>query len=208
MLIDFAGSSRNPPVFAQPTLFSDLRHHAEDNEDFRALYSPPESLLATVNEHTADAWVWTKIYDPDPIPIAKRLFASILDQQQPCLILINEGAHWVVAFGALKEEDGKPSGLLMRDPAWTGMPGFYGLSKFPEEPRVIHCKENCPYMEPKGKNKPGTVHERFFTTSELVSHRGLQGAPDHEGKGAIAIVPAESDTELKITSPSSKTPHA
>ena len=153
MLVDFAGREQNPPVFAQPTLFSYLRHHAEDNEDFRALYSPPESLLATVNEHTDDAWKWTKIYDPDPIPIAKRLFASILDQQQPCLILINEGAHWVVAFGALKEEDGKPSGLLMRDPAWTGMPGFYGLSKFPEEPRVIHCKENCPCMEPKGKKQ-------------------------------------------------------
>ena len=189
MLVDFAGSSKSPPVFAQNRLFKEVRRHAREHRDRRPVKSPAESLLAIVNDHTGGDWEWTKVYNPDPQPVASQIFQAIEEKKQPCLILVNEGMHWVVAFGVLRGEDHSPSGLLMRDPAWTGMPRFFGLSRFPEEPRIDHRQEDCPCMAPKGKNSPGTVHERFFTTSELISHRGLQGAPDHEGEGAIAIVP-------------------
>ena len=112
-------------------------------------------------------------------------------------MMVNRGMHWVVAFGMLKKPDGTPSGLLMRDPAWAGMPKFYGLSIFPDEPAIEHCQSPCTCLEainPNKNKRTGKVHERFFTIKELLSRRGLQGSLDWEGKGAIALVPEGSQT--------------
>ena len=191
MLVDFAGSAKSPPVYAQEEYFKEIRQHARESRDRRPIKSPAESLLEMVNTHTAGDWEWSKIDNAEPRPVAKRVFSAIIERQQPCLILVSKGMHWVVAFGVIRNDHDEPSGLLMRDPAWTGMPKFYGLSVFPEKPRICHGPSPCACMKADGENSPGTIHERFFTTTELLTHRGLQGAPDHEGDGAIALVPSQ-----------------
>ena len=67
------------------------------------------------------------------------------------------------------------------------MPRFFGLSIFPKEPAVEHTHSPCQCLE--ADKPPGTVHERYITMDELRSPRGLQGSPDWEGRGAIALVP-------------------
>ena len=201
MVIDFAGSKKSPPVFAQNEFFREVREHAKQASDRRPIKSPAESLLHLLNEHAGGDHLWEKVYDTKPLPVAEAILQSVTEQKQPCLLMVNRGMHWVVAFGMLKKEDGTPSGLLMRDPAWAGMPKFYGLSIFPDEPTIEHCSSPCSCLEAvKGKKnkRTGKVHERFFTIKELLSHRGLQGSLDWEGKGAIALVPKGSPAALAI----------
>lgn len=192
MVIDYAGSRKSPPVFAQNEYFREVRRHAKENSDRRPIKSPAESLLHLINDHAAGETRWEKIYQPDPQPVAEAILQAVEGRGNPCMMMINRGMHWVVAFGILKKPDGTPSGLLMRDPAWAGMPRFYGLSIFPEKPAIEHGTAPCSCLDhtDAGKNeRTGKVHERFFTIEELLSHRGLQGSPDWEGEGAIALVP-------------------
>ncbi|MGJ8726228.1 MAG: hypothetical protein ACSHYB_16850 [Roseibacillus sp.] len=192
MVVDFAGSKKSPPVFAQNDFFREIRSHAKQASDKRPIKSPAESLLSLINNHADGATQWEKVYQTESAPVAEAILEAIAGQGQPCMIMINRGMHWVVAFGFLKKEDGSPSGLLMRDPAWAGMPRFYGLSIFPDEPTITHCNSPCSCLEAtdsKENKRTGKVNERFFTMEELLSHRGLQGSLDWEGKGAIALIP-------------------
>lgn len=192
MVIDFAGSKKSPPVFAQNEFFREVRGHAKEAADRRPIKSPAESLLHLLNDHAGGETRWEKIYQNESLPVAEAILQAVAEQAQPCLIMVNRGLHWVVAFGMLKKEDGSPSGLLMRDPAWAGMPKFYGLSIFPDQPAIEHCQSPCSCLDSinaKENKRTGKVHERFFTINELLSHRGLQGSLDWEGKGAIALVP-------------------
>lgn len=198
MVVDFAGSSKSPPVFAQNELFREVRAHARSHKDRRPIKSPAESLLSLVNDHTPGNARWEKVFGPEPQPIARRIIRSITEKLQPCLMLVSKGMHWVVAFGLQKKDDGTPAGILMRDPAWAGMPKFYGLSIFPDEPTVEHSADvTCKCLESCPENPPGTVHERYFAMDEILSHRGLQGSPDWEGDGAIALVPAENSNPME-----------
>lgn len=70
------------------------------------------------------------------------------------------------------------------------MPRFFGLTTLPEKPTFQHtAHEPCTCLA--SDNPPGSVHERYMALEELLSPRGLQGSPDWEGKGALALVPAE-----------------
>lgn len=114
--------------------------------------------------------------------MARRVLTAVEKLRKPCVLLVSKGMHWVVAFGGTRKDDGLPAGLLLRDPAWAGMPRFFGLSVFPETPTMIHtCSDEhracaCLSQDPQ----PGTVHERYFAMDELLSERGLQGSPDWE----------------------------
>jgi len=191
MVVEFTGSAKSPPVFAQNEFFREIRTNAKANKDRRPVKSPAESLLTMLNDHTAGEMQWTKIFNPDSFPVAKEIFLAVEEKQQPCLMLVSKGMHWVVAFGVQRMDDGRPAGYILRDPAWAGMPKFYGLSVFPETPAIEHTLSPCPCLS-HTDNPPGSVHERYITVGEMLSHRGLQGSPDWEGKGAIAIVPDNS----------------
>ena len=196
MVVDFTGSSKSPPVFAQNELFREVRSHARAANARRPMKSPAESLLTLVNDHTAGDATWEKVYDPDPTPVARKIIRAITDKMQPSLLLISKGMHWVVAFGLQRKDDGTPAGVLMRDPAWAGMPRFYGLSIFPDKPTVEHTPtETCKCLESCPENPPGTVHERYIAMDELISTRGLQGSRDWEGSGAIALIPKSTLTK-------------
>lgn len=188
MCVEFAGSAKSPPVYAQNEFFREIRNHAKSTKDKRPFKSPAESLLSMLNDHTDGNMAWVKIYSPDTERVAQQIVHAIDETQQPCLMLVCDGMHWVVAFGLQKKDDGTPAGLLMRDPAWTGMPKFYGLSIFPDKPAIEHTESPCPCLDCT-ENPPGTVHERYITMHELISGRGLQGSLDWEGTGAIALVP-------------------
>ncbi len=195
MVVDFAGSAKSPPVYAQNELFREVRQYAKSTQDRRPMKSPAESLLSLVNDHAAGDTIWEKIYDPEPQQVAKTIVHSITEKLKPCLLLVSKGMHWVVAFGLQKKDDGSPAGVLMRDPAWAGMPKFYGLSVFPDKPTVEHTStETCKCLEACTEGSVGTVHERYFAMEELVSQRGLQGSIDWEGSGAIALIPDDIET--------------
>ncbi len=188
MVVEFTGSAKSPPVFAQNEFFKEVRSHAKANKDRRPVKSPAESLLNMLNDHTAGDMEWVKTFNSETTPVAQEIIRALDQKQQPCLMLVSKGMHWVVAFGLQRKDDGTPAGLLMRDPAWAGMPKFYGLSIFPDEPAIKHSQSPCPCLD-HTDNPPGAVHERYITMHELISGRGLQGSPDWEGDGAIALVP-------------------
>jgi len=189
MLVDFTGSAKSPPVFAQNELFREVRQHASAAQDRRPMKSPAESLLALINDHTAGTTKWEKVYHSEPIHVAKKIIRSITEKAKPCLLLVSKGMHWVVAFGVQRKADGTPAGILMRDPAWAGMPRFFGISIFPDTPAIDHTPTTtCKCLELSPENPPGTVHERYIAIEELLSTRGLQGSRDWEGLGAIALI--------------------
>lgn len=190
MVVDFTGSAKSPPVFAQNDFFKEIRDYAKKSADKRPVKSPAESLLSLLNDHTSGTTKWEKVYDEKSHVVAEKILQAVEDEKLPCLMLVSNGMHWVVSFGMQKKDDGTPAGLLMRDPAWSGMPKFYGLSIFPEKPIMIHTASPCACIQCDEKNQQaGHVNERYFTMEELLSHRGLQGTPDWEGNGAIALVP-------------------
>jgi hypothetical protein len=77
------------------------------------------------------------------------------------------------------------------------MPKFFGLTIIPENPTFTHSAQSpCTCLA------PGSVHERYIAMDELLSPRGLQGSPDWEGKGALALVPVESAAVVLPRSPS------
>ena len=176
---------------AQHELFRRVRDHAKQAGDRRPVKSPAESLLALL---AAPGKKWEKVFHPEPLPVAERIIAAVTSVGQPCLLLVSKGMHWVVAFGRTLHDDGTVAGVLLRDPAWAGMPKFFGLTTLPEKPTFQHSAHDpCTCLA--SDNPPGSVHERYLSMDELLSPRGLQGSPDWEGKGALALVPAEA---LKI----------
>lgn len=177
-------------VPAQQALFRDIREHAKQANDRRPVKSPAESLLALISRNSKVRW--SKIFDPVPDKIAARLIHAVANLGRPCLMLISRGMHWVVGFGRTLRDDGTVAGVLMRDPAWAGMPPFYGLTVFPEKSTFSHGADPCICLQ--SDNPPGSVHERYMAMEELVSPRGLQGSPDWEGKGALALVPDEPES--------------
>ncbi len=188
MVSESLGHTKAEVDFAQNEIFRRIRKFAQESQDRRPVKSPAESLLALMNAGGTEATVrWEKAFDPEPLPIAQRIQRAIVSLRQPCLMLISKGMHWVVAFGRMTKDDGTPAGLLLRDPAWAGMPKFYGLSIFPNKPSVIHTASPCACLT--SDNQPGTVHERYLAMDEVLSPRGLQGAPDWEGVGALALLP-------------------
>lgn len=189
MVIDAEGEQKTPAVYAQNELFKEIRGHAKASKDRRPVKSPAESLLKLINQHSSSQQKWKKIFRPDSAPVAALIVRAIENIARPCLMLVSKGMHWVVAFGRMKKNDGTLGGVLLRDPAWAGMPRFYGLSIFPEEPAIKHTTAPCQCLQ--NEQSPGTVHERYLTMDELVSTRGLQGSPDWEGHGAIALLPEE-----------------
>ncbi|MGJ8696766.1 MAG: hypothetical protein ACSHYF_10635 [Verrucomicrobiaceae bacterium] len=189
MVVDATGSAKEPPVLAQNDFFREIRGYAKEMKDRRAVKSPAESLLKLVNDHTAGEKKWKKVFLAESGPVAALIFEAIEKVGRPCMMLVSKGMHWVVAFGRMRKNDGSVGGLLLRDPAWAGMPRFFGLSIFPEKPAIEHSHSPCKCLEEK--NPPGTVHERYVTMEELLSPRGLQGSPDWEGRGAIALIPEE-----------------
>ncbi len=193
MVVDAVGSAKSPPVMAQNDFFREIRGYAKEMKDRRAVKSPAESLLKLVNDHTAGEMKWKKVFLPESAPVASLIFQAIEKVSQPCMMLVSKGMHWVVAFGRMRKNDGSVGGLLLRDPAWAGMPRFFGLSIFPEKPAIEHSDSPCKCVE--HDNPPGTVHERYVTMEELLSPRGLQGSPDWEGRGAIALIPEELKVE-------------
>ena len=191
MVEEALGRTQAATDFAQNEIFRRIRKHAQESQDRRPVKSPAESLLALLNAGEArghETVRWEKAFDHDPQPIAARILQTILGLHQPCLLLINKGLHWVVAFGRMTKDDGTPAGLLLRDPAWAGMPKFYGLSIFPEQPAVTHTASPCACLN--ADQQPGTVHERYLAMDEVLSTRGLQGSPDWDGIGALALIPA------------------
>jgi hypothetical protein len=178
--------------YAQGELFRAIRGHASGVGDKRAVKSPAESLLSLINGGSSRL-SYEKAFAPLPQTIAARLLHAIEVLGRPCILMINKGMHWVVAFGRTKKDDGSAGGVLLRDPAWAGMPKFFGLTIFPDKPAIPHQQSQaqrpcaCLELDPQ----PGTVHERFLTMEELVSTCGLQGSPDWEGKGALALLPTQ-----------------
>jgi hypothetical protein len=198
MVGESLGRTSSASDFAQNEIFRRIRLHARESQDRRPIKSPAESLLALMNEGGTDAVRWEKAFDPDPQPIALRILSAVVSLRRPCLLLVSKGLHWVVAFGRTTKDDGTPAGLLLRDPAWAGMPKFYGLSIFPDKPAVSHTASPCGCLT--SDNQPGTVHQRYLAMDEVLSTRGLQGSPDWEGQGALALVP--------VSSPRTEAPHA
>ena len=196
MIAEAEGHATEPAHFAQNEIFRAIRSHARDQGDRRPVKSPAESLLALLNR-SGPAPRWSKHFDAEPLPVAGRILDALEKLRKPCVLLVSKGMHWVVAFGRMRKEDGTPAGLLLRDPAWAGMPRFFGLSVFPEKPAMTHtCSDDqhacaCLSQDPQ----PGTVHERYIAMDELLSERGLQGSPDWEGRGALALLPIVDSTE-------------
>lgn len=190
MVAEALGRTALAADFAQNEIFRRIRRHAQESQDRRPIKSPAESLLALMNAGGNDAIHWEKMFHPEPQPIARRILHTIVSLRQPCLMLVSKGMHWVVAFGRMTKDDGTPAGLLLRDPAWAGMPKFYGLSIFPDKPTVTHSASPCACLT--SDRQPGTVHERYMAMDEVLSTRGLQGAPDWEGHGALALLPVSS----------------
>lgn len=188
-----AGESESLPVAlqAQQNLFREIRQHAKVNNDKRPIKSPAESLIAVLHAHSR--LPWRKCFDTDPMAIARRILESIERAGQPAIILVSKGMHWVVAFGRTLKEDGSVAGVLLRDPAWAGMPKFFGLTVYPEKGTFEHGAAPCKCLH--SDQAPASVHERYIAMEELLSPRGLHGSPDWEGHGAIAIVPESEITE-------------
>jgi hypothetical protein len=188
-----AGESEGLPValHAQQDLFREIRQHAKANNDKRPIKSPAESLIAVLHSHSRLSW--RKCFDADPRAIARRILESIERAGQPAIILVSKGMHWVVAFGRTLKEDGSVAGVLLRDPAWAGMPKFFGLTVYPEKGTFEHGGAPCKCL--LSDQAPASVHERYIAMDELLSPRGLHGSPDWEGNGAIAIVPESNVTE-------------
>ncbi len=171
----------------QHELFRRVREHAKQANDRRPVKSPAESLLALLEPSGRK---WRKIFDAEPGPVAQEIVSAVERAGQPCLMLVSKGMHWVVAFGRTLRDDGTVAGVLLRDPAWAGMPKFFGLTTLPEKPTFTHTAHDpCTCLA--SDNPPGSVHERYIAMDELLSPRGLQGSPDWEGKGALALVPAD-----------------
>ncbi len=182
MMVHSVGGSVVEP---QHQMFRRVRDHARQANDRRPVKSPAESLLTLLNTRGG---IWEKLFRTEPEPVAARIVQAVEQDGQPCLLLISKGMHWVVAFGRTLRDDGSVAGVLMRDPAWAGMPKFFGLTTMPEQPTFRHtAAEPCPCLA--SNNPPGSVHERYMALEELLSPRGLQGSPDWEGKGALALVP-------------------
>ncbi len=178
-------SGSNNAVESQHQMFRRVRDHARQSNDRRPVKSPAESLLALLN--TGDG-AWEKLFRTEPGPVATRIVQAVEQEGRPCLLLISKGMHWVVAFGRTLRDDGSVAGVLLRDPAWAGMPKFFGLTTMPDQPTFRHtAADPCPCLA--SNNPPGSVHERYMALEELLSPRGLQGSPDWEGKGALALVP-------------------
>ena len=172
-------------VEPQHQMFRRVRDHARQANDRRPVKSPAESLLELLN---TSGGAWEKLFRAEPEPVAARIVQAIEKEERPCLLLISKGMHWVVAFGRTLREEGNVAGVLLRDPAWAGMPKFFGLTTMPEQPTFRHtAADPCPCLA--SNNSPGSVHERYMALEELLSPRGLQGSPDWEGKGALALVP-------------------
>jgi len=190
MIAEAEGRATEPSHFSQNEIFRAIRDHARDQGDRRPVKSPAESLLAFFNPKGSPPR-WAKLFDTEPLPVAGRVLEAVEKLRKPCVLLVSKGMHWVVAFGRMRKDDGSPAGLLLRDPAWAGMPRFFGLSVFPEKPAMLHSRGDdqhpcaCLSQDPQ----PGTVHERYIALDELLSERGLQGSPDWEGRGALALVP-------------------
>lgn len=172
---------------AQHEMFRRVREHARQANDRRPVKSPAESLLTLLNSGSRK---WQKLFRRESEPVAARILAAVESAGQPCLLMVSSGMHWVVAFGRTQRDDGSVAGILLRDPAWAGMPKFFGLTTLPEKPTFQHTAQDpCTCLN--ADNPPGSVHERYMAMDELLSPRGLQGSPDWEGKGAIALVPEE-----------------
>lgn len=172
---------------AQHEMFRRVREHARQANDRRPVKSPAESLLTLLNGGSRK---WEKLFHKESEPVAARILAAVESAGQPCLLMVSSGMHWVVAFGRTRRDDGSVAGILLRDPAWAGMPKFFGLTTLPEKPTFDHTAQDpCTCLS--ADNPPGSVHERYMAMDELLSPRGLQGSPDWEGKGAIALVPED-----------------
>lgn len=174
-----------PQLRAQQNLFREIRQHAKTHNDKRPIKSPAESLIAVLDAHSHSRW--QKWFDSSPGPIARRILDSIERFSQPAILLISEGMHWVVAFGRTLKDDGSVAGVLLRDPAWAGMPKFFGLSVYPAKGTFDHGQAPCACLQ--SDNPPASIHERYMALDELLSTRGLHGSPDWEGNGALAILP-------------------
>ncbi|MCU0749978.1 MAG: hypothetical protein MUF13_10590 [Akkermansiaceae bacterium] len=188
-----AGESGSLPeaLHAQQNLFREIRQHAKANNDKRPIKSPAESLIAVLHAHSR--LPWRKFFDSQPRAIARRILDSIEKTGQPAIILVSKGMHWVVAFGRTLKSDGSVAGVLLRDPAWAGMPKFFGLTIYPEKATFVHSAAPCKCLN--ADRPPASVHERYIAMDELLSPRGLHGSPDWEGNGAIAIIPDSETTE-------------
>jgi hypothetical protein len=109
----------------------------------------------------------------------------------------------------MRKTQGEAAGMLVRDPAWSGMPRFYGLSVFPDKPLLDHGPQPCNCLKHADNHSDectGQVHERYFSMEELLSHRGLQGAPDWKENGAIALIPRGGNAVAMQFSRSSASP--
>lgn len=192
MIVDFAGSAKHPPVFAQHSFFREIREQAKRSADKRPIKSPAECLEQLVNDHAAGEVKWQKVYDANPQVVAEKIWHAVEQQKIPCMMMVSSGMHWVVPFGVMRKSQGEAAGMLVRDPAWSGMPRFYGLSVFPDKPLLDHGPQPCnclKHADTHSDECTGQVHERYFSMEELLSHRGLQGAPDWKENGAIALIP-------------------
>ncbi len=190
-----SGAATSSATEAQHELFRRVRAHAQQSNDRRPVKSPAESLLTLL---AVPGQAWEKIFAPEPLPVASRIIHAVAETAQPCLLLVSKGMHWVVAFGRTQHEDGTVAGVLVRDPAWAGMPSFFGLTILPEKPTFQHTAvAPCPCLT--SDNPPGSVHERYLAMAELLSPRGLQGSPDWEGRGALALVPVVTDEAAILT---------
>lgn len=172
MMIDFAGSSQSPPVFAQNDFLREIRAHANSNSDRRPVKSPAESLLALINEHTAAPLAYEKAFSPLPQAVAARIIQAIDSDYKPCPILVSKGMHWVIAFAVHHDSDHAPLGIFMRDPAWPDMPRFFGLTIFPDKPALAHTPGECDCLHLAGdeqNDSPATLHERHSPSSNTKS---------------------------------------
>lgn len=185
MVVGGEAVSLSPELHAQHLLFREIRQHAKSGNDRRAIKSPAESLLAVLEKHSRTRW--RKAFDPSPGPIARLILDAIETLGQPAVLLVSKGMHWVVAFGRTCKDDGSVAGFLLRDPAWAGMPAFFGLSIFPQKGTFIHGPDPCECLY--SDHPPACVHERYMAYDEILSTRGLHGSPDWEGSGAIALIP-------------------
>lgn len=185
MVVAGEQASLPPGLQAQQNLFREIRQHAKASNDKRPIKSPAESLIAVLEMHSHSRW--QKLFNPAPGPIARLVIDCIEKMSQPAILLVSKGMHWVVAFGRTLKDDGSVAGVLLRDPAWAGMPKFFGLTIYPEKGTFEHGAAPCTCLQ--SDHPPASVHERFMALDELLSPRGLHGSPDWEGNGALAILP-------------------
>jgi hypothetical protein len=215
---------------AQHSHWQTVRQHMVQTFSLWALppiFSTPEGLLQVL---AVPGRSWVKVFNTDPWEVAKRIIYSIETRKQPCLILINKGAHWVVAFGVHRGTSGALKSVLTRDPAWGPNMPLLRDPKPPKNPpkhdkHAAHTQQGqhleCTCLkrdkDPAHSMPTGTTYERIFSVdyqnTGLLSTGGLKDSTDYAQKNhttcALALVaPISPEAAAELSDPKKWPPPA